>query len=158
MKLIQKIIFFLISVLLFSCSSQNERKLSIDGEVINTDTKSILLVKPNQDMRFDSLIEIPVESGKFHFESKLKYPKAVNLFLGEAKENGGGRYMPLFLENEKINLTIYPEEHFDKNIILSARLSGHFSLGTCSKKCLEDVVFEKNVFSAKKSTNQKCHI
>jgi peroxiredoxin len=74
-------------------------------------------------MRFDSLIEIPVVSGKFHYESKLEYPEAVTLFLGEAKENGGGRYMPLFLENEKIDLTIHSEEEFDKNIIEGGNLN-----------------------------------
>lgn len=108
---------------MLNCSSEKEQVLQINGKVIGTETKSILLVKPNQDMRFDSLIEIPVENGKFYFESKLENPEAVTLFLGEAKENGGGRYMPLFLENEKIDLTIHSEEEFDKNIIEGGNLN-----------------------------------
>lgn len=118
-----KVTLLLIILLLFNCTSEKEQVLQINGKVIGTETKFILLLKPNQDMRFDSLIEIPVVNGKFHFESKLEHPEAVNLLLGEAKENGGGRFMPLFLENEKIDLTIHSEEEFDKNTIEGGQLN-----------------------------------
>ena len=123
MKYITKFTLLFTILFLFNCSPEKEQVLLINGKVIGTETKSILLVKPNQDMRFDSLIEIPVVNGKFHYEYKLEYPEAVTLFLGEAKENGGGRYMPLFLENEKIDLTIHSEEEFDKNIIEGGNLN-----------------------------------
>ena len=123
MKYITKLILLFTMLFLFNCSPEKEQILQINGKVIGTETKSILLVKPNQDMRFDSLIEIPVVNGKFLYESKLENPEAVTLFLGEAKENGGGRYMPLFLENEKIDLTIHSEEEFDKNIIEGGSLN-----------------------------------
>ena len=126
MKSTTKLYLLLIAGLLFSCTSENEKFLEINGKVVNSKTKSILLIKPNQDMRFDSLIEIPVKNGRFSYKSKLKNPEAVNLFLGEAKENGGGRFMPLFLENEKIDLTIYPEEEFDKNIIKGGKLNSEY--------------------------------
>ena len=38
---------------------------------------------------------------------------------------------------------------FDKNMIFSPGLCGHFALGTLSKTYLKDVVFEINVFSKK---------
>ena len=38
---------------------------------------------------------------------------------------------------------------FDKNIIFSPGLCGHFALGTLSKTYLKDVVFEINVFIKK---------
>lgn len=123
MKSITQFSFLLITVLFISCATDKEKFLEIDGIVVNTETKSILLIKPNQDMRFDSLIEIPVVNGIFHYKSKLENPEAVNLFLGEAIENGGGRFMPLFLENEKIYLTIHSEEEFDKNIVNGGKLN-----------------------------------
>lgn len=126
MKTITKFIILSITLFLLNCSPEKEQILQINGKVIGTNTKSIILVKPNQDMRFDSLIEIPVKDGKFHFETKLKNPEAVNLFLGEAKKNGGGRLMPLFLENDKINLTIHSEEYFDKNIINGGKLNAQY--------------------------------
>jgi peroxiredoxin len=110
-------VFFLIVILFLSCKDSKEDFLQINGTVINSDTKSILLVKTNQDLRFDSIIVIPVINGKFQYTSKLEYPEAVRLMLGEAKENGGGRVMPLFLENEYMDLVIYPESDFDKNTV-----------------------------------------
>lgn len=127
MKYINKFTLLFTILFFLNCSKEKEQSLLLSGKVIGTETKSILLVKPNQDMRFDSLIEIPVENGKFHFESKLKNPEAVNLFLGEAKENGGGRFMPLFLENEKINLTIHSEEEFDKNLAKGGGLNAEYT-------------------------------
>ncbi len=122
MKFIPKFSLLLITVLFFNCSSEKEQFLEINGKVVNTDTKSILLMKPNQDMRFDSLIEIPVENGMFYYKSKLKNPEAVDLMLGE----GEGRFIPLFLENEKINLTIYSEEEFNKNIVSGGNLNAQY--------------------------------
>ena len=126
MKTILKFNLLLFSVLLISCTTEKEKFLEINGKVVNTDTKSILLIKPNQDMRFDSLIEIPVDSGIFYYKSILDNPEAVKLFLGEAKKNGGGRFMPLFLENEKIDLTIHPEDEFDKNIVSGGKLNSQY--------------------------------
>ena len=116
MKFIAKFTLFLTIVFFFNCSSEKEQSLIINGKVVDTITKSILLVKPGQFLDSDSLIEIPVTDGKFHYTTKLDFPEAVELFLGQAK-NVGGRPMPLFLENTTINLTIHPENEFDKNII-----------------------------------------
>lgn len=126
MRISTRFSLLLITLFLLNCSSEKKRVLQINGEVVNTDTRSILLVKPGQDMTFDSIIEIPVENGKFYFESKLENPEAVTLFVGAAKENGGGRYMPLFLENDSINLTIYSEEEFDKNIVEGGKLNAEY--------------------------------
>lgn len=127
MKFFQKFTFVFVAILFFNCSSEKEQVLQINGTVHNSNTKSILLLTPNQDMRFDSIIEIPVNDGKFYYESKLQNPEAVTLMLGEAKENGGGRYMPLFLENDKIDLTIYPEEEFDKNVVEGGKLNAKYA-------------------------------
>ena len=126
MKVSVKLTLLLTTVLLFTCSPKKEQVLQINGTVLNTNTKSILLMKPNQDLRFDSIIEISVANGKFHYESKLQNPEAVRLYLGEFKENRSGRFMPLFLENETIFLTIYSEEEFDKNIINGGKLNEEY--------------------------------
>ena len=120
MKFTVKITLFLTTIFIFNCSP--EQVLQIDGKTVGTDTKSIILVKPNQDARFDSIIEIPVIDGKFHYEAKLEHPEAVTLFFTKDL----GRFMPLFLENEKINLTIYPEEEFDKNIVEGGNLNAQY--------------------------------
>ena len=50
---------------------------------------------------------------------------------------------------------------FDKNIIFSPGLCGHFALGTLSKTYLKDAVFEIHVFRKKIARNdkiQKCQV
>lgn len=141
MKATSKLALLLFTATLFNCSPKQEKTLQINGTVIDADTKSIILVKPGQDPRFDSIIEIPVLEGKFNYEAKLQHPEAVNLFFGEMRERGGGRYMQLYLENEKIDLTIYPEEEFDKNSVKGGKLNAEY------KKFIEgyDTKFEKRL-------------
>jgi len=122
MKTLKNFIFLLTTVLIIGCSADKGKFLEIKGKVVNTDAKSILLMKPNQDMRFDSLITIPVENGMFYYKSKLKNPEAVDLMLG----GGEGRFIPLFLENEKIELTIFSEEEFNKNIVNGGNLNAQY--------------------------------
>ncbi|WP_442845856.1 redoxin domain-containing protein [Leeuwenhoekiella sp. H156] len=125
MKLITKFILFLTIVFFFNCSSEKDQFLEINGKTVGIDTKSILLIKADQYLDSDSIIEIPVTDGKFHYKTKLDFPESVELFLGEAK-NQGGRYMPLFLNNEKIDLTIYSEEEFDKNQVIGGELNSEY--------------------------------
>ncbi|KVV16359.1 redoxin domain-containing protein [Flavobacterium sp. TAB 87] len=126
MKLTTKFTLFLIIIFLFKYSSGNGQVLQITGKVIGTDPKSIMLIKPTQDDRFDSIIEIPVIDGKFYYEEKLQNTEAVSLAFTQSVKDGGYRPMPLFLENEKINLTIYPELEFDKNIIEGGKLNAEY--------------------------------
>lgn len=133
MRFFWKIRYILAAIICLGCSSEKEKILKLSGKLVDADSKSILLIKPTQDMRFDSIIEIPVKDGKFHYTAKLEHPEAVTLFLGEARENGGGRYMPLFLENDKIDLTIYSEAEFDKNIVEGGKLNAQY------KKYKEDI-------------------
>lgn len=126
MKFTTKLILFLSTIFLFNCSSEKKNNLELNGKIIGTDAKSIMLIKPNQDTRFDSIIEIPIVEGKFHYETELENPEVVNLAFSESVRNGAYRAMSLFLENEKIDLTIYSEEEFDKNIVQGGNLNAQY--------------------------------
>ncbi|MCP9199984.1 AhpC/TSA family protein [Gramella sp. GC03-9] len=123
MKPIVRIILFLLITTLPSCNSEEEKALKLTGEVIDAKTDTIILIKPNQDVRFDSLIKIPVINGKFEYNEMLKNPEVVQLAFAESVKNGAYRPMPLFLENQKIKLTIYPEDEFDRNKIEGGELN-----------------------------------
>lgn len=159
MKTTTRLALLLFTVTLFNCSPKEDKTLQIDGTVVNTDTKSILLVKPGQDPRFDSIIELPVLDGKFNYEAKLQHPEAVHLFLGEMRERGGGRFMQLFLENEKIELTIYQEDEFDNNIAKGGALNAEYEkfmkeVAEKFDKRLQpyqdsiDILFERNEYNS----------
>ena len=127
MKTIIKFNLLFFAIFLFNCSSEKKNNLELYGKVIGTDAKSIMLIKPNQDTRFDSIIEIPIIDGKFQYKTELQNPEVVNLAFAESVRNGAYRPMPLFLENEKIDLTIYPEEEFDKYIVECGNLNAQYN-------------------------------
>lgn len=118
-------LFFLISLLL-GCNSEDEKALNLTGKLIGAETDTIFLIKINQDTRFDSLIKIPVNNGSFKYNQKLKNPEVVNLAFAESVKNGAFRPMPVFLENQEINLTIYSENEFDKNIVEGGELNSDY--------------------------------
>ena len=122
-----KFILLILPICFFNCLLVKGQVLQINGKVVNTDTKSILLIKLNQDTRFDSILKIPVKDGKFFYKTKLKNKEVVNLAFAESVDKGAYRHMPLFLENEKIDLTIYPEEDFDKNIVNGGKLNAQYA-------------------------------
>jgi len=123
MKFNPKLFLLLSTLFLLNCSSDKKKFLQLNGEVIGTDSKSIMLIKLNQDTRFDSIIEIPIVDGKFHYETELQNSEAVNLAFAESVRKNMYRPLPLFLENEKIDLTIFPENEFEKNIVTGGNLN-----------------------------------
>ncbi|MHA6279069.1 redoxin domain-containing protein [Salinimicrobium sp. CAU 1759] len=118
-------ILLLISTLLFGCAKQPTETV-IKGEVVGFTTKSILLLKPHQNLRFDNILEIPVENGVFEQALELDHPEGYYLLIGEARENAGGRLMPLFLEEGEIDLKIYPEADFEKNVVEGGKLNQEY--------------------------------
>lgn len=124
----KSIIIFIISIAsLFNSFSQEKKELELNGNLINVETKSVYLVQLGQDTRFDNILEIPVVNGKFQYKASIENPIAVELCFPESVENGAFRVLPLFLENEKINLTIYPENQFDNNIVEGGNLNKKYN-------------------------------
>lgn len=125
MKFITNLTLILMIVFLFSALSVKAQLLELSGKVGGTDTESIILVKLNQSLLVDPIIQIPVHNGKFTHKAKLEHPEAFKLYLGEAIKGGSSRFMLLFLENEKIELNIYPEA-FDKTYVEGGTLNAAY--------------------------------
>ncbi|MFK8270932.1 redoxin domain-containing protein [Capnocytophaga stomatis] len=106
--------------------AQQKSMLKLKGEVIGAETKSILLAKPTQSLLEGPVIEIPVKNGKFYYESHLEFPEAVELSFSEIREKGSGSFMELFLENEEIQVTLYNEEEFNKNIVKGGKWNAEY--------------------------------
>ncbi len=139
MKSVIKISVLLMLVVLASC--KQEKFLEINGKVVGAETNRICLIKFGQDIRFDSVIKIPVKNGKFYYKTKIQYPEIVKLALEESVKKGFYSFMPLLLENEKIDLTIYDDEHFDKNIIKGGRFVKEYDSYLKKQKELNDKYF-----------------
>jgi peroxiredoxin len=129
----------LIFIILFGCS-ENPKETIIKGKVVGFTTKSIILLQPHQDLRFDDVLEIPVENGVFEHSLELEDPKGYFLLIGEARENSSGRIMPLLLEEGEIDLTIHPEPDFEKNVIKGGKLNKEYQ---DYKQELEEQAYDK---------------
>lgn len=107
----------------------------IKGSIKNVEAEKIILVKIDQDARFDSIIEIPVIENKFSFETKLETLEGYKLFLNESQ----GSYVLVFPENGITNIEI-----FGKNLSLDSKISGE-ELTNESNKLINEVrnPFEK---------------
>lgn len=125
MKLKKNLCLLLLSLATLGCAD-DKKMVVVSGNVIDAATDTIVLLKPFQDLRFDEVIEIPVTNGRFEQRLDIKEPEGYYLMLGESRNNGGGRYMPLILEEGNLNLTIYPEDAFDKNVIDGGDLSKEY--------------------------------
>jgi len=127
-------------VIIIGCS-KNEPICTITGTVINPQDNSIILYKPNEDPHHDNVIKIPIINGKIRYEAQVDIPIGYDLMYGK---NGkpGGRYMTVFLEKGNVELTIYPEDEWDKNVIHGGKVNNEFA----SFKKEKDDQFENRVY------------
>ena len=116
----------LISIILLIGCSDKPKETTIKGKVVDFTTESIILIRPYEDLRFDDILEIPVKNGTFEHSLELEHPEGYYLMVGEAKENSGGRIMPLILEEGEIDLTIFPEQEFKRNTVEGGDLNKEY--------------------------------
>ncbi|MEE1896949.1 redoxin domain-containing protein [Flavobacterium rakeshii] len=124
MKFSNQLVLLFTALLLINCSKK-EDVCHIHGTVVDTDTESVILVRPYEDLT-EPAIEIPVIDGKFEYTTHIENPESYELFLSEAKENNFGPSTRIFLENTDINITVHSEENFDKNTVEGGQLNKEY--------------------------------
>lgn len=119
---------FLFIILLSSLAAlcQNPKICLLKGTVASDDIKSLLLKRIEQDLRFDKIIEIQITNRKFEYAMPLEQPEAFELMPGNSLENGGGPFLPIFLEPGEIALTILSESEFHKTAITGGELNNQY--------------------------------
>jgi thiol-disulfide isomerase/thioredoxin len=123
MRLTKKLIWITILVAFFSCKNNN--RCVINGRVHGISNKAVVLLKAGEDGRplFGEGIDIPIkEDSTFHYELTLNNPEGCHLFLDNIRKVGG-RFMLIMLEPGVINITVYPENEFDRNTIEGGKLN-----------------------------------
>ncbi|WP_330441991.1 TlpA disulfide reductase family protein [Flavobacterium sp. C4GT6] len=124
MKFSNQLVLLFTALLLINCSKK-EDVCHINGTVVDTDTESVILVRPYEDLT-EPAIEIPVIDGKFEYIAHIENPESYQLFLGKAKETRRGQFTLIFLENTDINITVHSEENFDKNTVEGGQLNKEY--------------------------------
>ncbi|WP_296316835.1 TlpA disulfide reductase family protein [Winogradskyella sp. UBA3174] len=114
---------FFIANLLFCCKTENDTKeiaipSILKGEVIDRDSKTILLAKATEDMRQeDKVMLIPIENGKFEFEFTPEDMQAYQLVFEDEHLDGGWRSIMFFPEEGVTTFKLYSMDRFSENII-----------------------------------------
>ncbi len=120
------LLFFSIAIIstgLFSCKQNN--KCIIKGKVIGVSNKAIVLVKAGESFTKEG-VDVPINSDStFNYEFELDYPEGCRLYLDNIRTRGGKR-MTFFLEPGDINITVYPEKEFSKNIVTGGKLNKEY--------------------------------
>lgn len=126
-KILKKALLFfsiaIISTVLFSCKQNN--KCIIKGKVIGVSNKAIVLVKAGESYRNEG-VDVPINSDStFYYEFELDYPEGCRLYLDNIRTKSGRR-MTFFLEPGDINITVYSEKEFNKNIVSGGKLNKEY--------------------------------
>ncbi len=121
----QTIIIFFSLLLLSSCSLNKEKQCHLSGKVVNRDSKTLILIKQTDDLRYGG-IEIPIDScGNFAYEMNFQFVEAYELVFKEEWLNGCWKPILFFPDNNRIEFTLYPMEmdKADSNKIEGSKLS-----------------------------------
>lgn len=113
-----------------SCLDQEKveprtKTYTLNGTLVNSEDDTIILYQPHEDPYYQN-IKIPVEEGKFSYEFEVDDPVGYDLMYWNNGEPGG-RWMTVFLEKSDIELTIYPQDEWDKNKVDGGDINDQFS-------------------------------
>ena len=119
----ETIFLILISILLTSYNADNEKICIITGKVVDRKSKTLLLVKQTDDLRFSS-VKIPVDrKGNFSFKLNYKFIEAYELVFKDEFKLGSWRPILFFPDNDTVKFVLYSEERADSNKIIGSKLS-----------------------------------
>ena len=123
-KNMKKLIYPLIICLVFSnCESNKENTCKLSGQVIDRDSKVLILNKQTEDQRNHG-IEIPIDSsGAFYYELSFQFLEAYELIFKDELEEGAWRPIYFFPDNDEIEFTLFPIQKADSNKIIGSNLS-----------------------------------
>lgn len=109
----KKLSLLVLIITIIGCSKPETA--TIKGSIKNVEAEKVILIKIDQDARFDSIIEIPIIENKFSFETKLESLEGYKLFL----DQGQGPYVLVFPENGITNIEIFGE-----SLSVDSKISG----------------------------------
>jgi len=101
---------------LFSCSVKNNNKCIIKGTVVDRDSDTLLLLKATESFRMAE-IGIPIVNNHFEYEIDIKDIEAYQLIFLDELQQGALHAIIFFAEPGTVDLTLYPKDDCEKNII-----------------------------------------
>jgi len=131
----KKILFFLITSILFASCGGNKDQFTIRGSIQGIDTGMIVLQKLDEGnwLKLDSA---KLENGKFSFKGKIGLPEMWYLSM-QAKQI----FIPVFVENAAMVVEIFPDS-LDKTSIKGSESQDHYKQYQAQTKALNSKMEE----------------
>ena len=119
-----KLSTIILRIILFTnCSSDKVKTCHLSGQLIDRDSK-ILILKKQAEENPDFRTEINIDSsGHFDYDLDFQFLEAYELIFKDELDKGKWKPILIFPDNDKIELTLYPFEKADSNKIVGSELS-----------------------------------
>jgi len=99
----KKITFILLAGILLASCAGNKDKFTISGVIKGVDTGMVYLQKYDSD-HWSNVDSVKLEKGEFTFTGKIGLPEMWHIATAQKQI-----YIPVFVENSKIEVQIYPD-------------------------------------------------
>ena len=99
-------------------------RCTLKGEVIDRDSKELILAKVTEDLRNSGVIDIiPIQNGKFEYQLTSDFSEAYQLVFQEEHQRGAWKPIIFFPEEESVTFKLFPADEVEKNEIMGGDLN-----------------------------------
>lgn len=110
-------------IFLFPNYPNKQNTCYLKGQVIDRNSKTLILKKKTEDLRYSGT-EIPIDSsGNFTYNMNFQFIEAYELIFKDELNNGAWRPIMFFPDGDTIKFTLYPMQEAEKNRIVGSKLS-----------------------------------
>jgi len=119
-----------VAVILISCGGKNKNQFTISGIIQGVDSGLVYLQKTDAGV-WTKIDSASITGGKFTFKGMVATPEMWYLTIEEKQLN-----FPFFIENSKIELTVYPDS-IEKSVVNGSESNAVYKNYTSQKEVLD---------------------
>ena len=116
-------IILLCIILFTNCSLNKVKTCHLSGQLIDRDSKILIIKKQTEDNTDTGTIINIDSSGHFSYDLNYQFLEAYELIFKDELEKGKWKPILLFPDNDRIEFTLYPFDKADSNKIVGSELS-----------------------------------
>lgn len=110
---------------LIALSSFAQQQCTIKGEIINRNSKALLIRKYSEGFRSftNNQTKIPIKKGRFEYTFSYTEPEAYELIFEDEFKQGTWKAIPFFPTNGTIEFKLHPQDQWMLNTIIGGQLN-----------------------------------
>ena len=126
---------------LFTIISFAQKKCTIKGELINRDSKVLLIRKCSDGFRYflNNPTKVPINNGQFEYSFSFEEPEAYQLIFEDEMEEGSWVPIVFFASEGIVTLKLHPKNDHEKNIVTGGELNAEYAAYLASNKKIFEI-------------------